>query len=213
MDPVAIVVLGAYVSLLLELVCFPIPSEASTYQILFEDDERDPHVAGAPLAGARGRTSLGKLLRYLLPTALGVALFAIPPIALLVPELPQGLWPIHGLETPAARWLGIGLVVAGRAITFLSALQLRRQKRANNLQARGLFLLSRNPGLVGMYLFYLGNAFLFPCVVLFLGFLPYVLNMHRRVLMEEGHLLGSIGEDYRRYAEQVPRYLRMPLLR
>ena len=65
----------------------------------------------------------------------------------------------------------------------------------------------RNPGLVGMYAFYLGLCFLFPCVVLFVGLAPYVWNMHARVLMEESHLGSRFGAAYESYTARVPRYL------
>jgi protein-S-isoprenylcysteine O-methyltransferase Ste14 len=43
--------------------------------------------------------------------------------------------------------------------------------------------------------------------VLFAGFVPYVLNMHTRVKMEESHLSERLGDEYRRYLERVPRYV------
>jgi len=58
-----------------------------------------------------------------------------------------------------------------------------------------------------MYLFYLGLVIMFPCWVLLLGFAPYVINMHRRVLMEESHLGSSLGDAYLAYCSAVPRYL------
>ena len=73
-------------------------------------------------------------------------------------------------------------MLCGQAVTFVSVLQLRRHKIQSELQHSGLFRWSRNPGLVGMYVFYLGLCFLFPCVVLFVGLIPYVWNMHTRVL-------------------------------
>jgi len=212
MDLVTLTLLFAYGSLVLELTVFAIPSEASTFQIFFESGRESP-IAGSALSRARERTRTGKFLAYLLPTGLGVAMFAIPPVALLYPELLKWLWPIPALQNATALGIGVGLVVLGRLLTFSSVLQLRGQRRAGNLQAAGLFLLSRNPGLVGMYLFYLGNAFLFPCAVLFVGFVPYVVNMHRRVLMEEGHLSERLGDGYRRYLERVPRYLPVVHLR
>jgi protein-S-isoprenylcysteine O-methyltransferase Ste14 len=64
-----------------------------------------------------------------------------------------------------------------------------------------------------MFLFYLGCALLFPCWVLLCGFIPYVINMHGRVLMEESHLQRSLGSDYDTYHLKVPRYLPLGPLR
>ena len=55
-----------------------------------------------------------------------------------------------------------------------------------------------------MYAFYLGLCFLFPCVVLFVGLVPYVWNMHTRVLMEESHLGSRFGVPYASYVLAVP---------
>lgn len=215
MDPVAVLVLVAYASLVVELVAFPIPSEASTYQLLLGTE---PDVApGDALARARGRAVATKLLVYLAPTALGVALFLLPLLLVVEPSAIRWLLPLPPLDAPHARWaphvrwLGAALVVAGRALTFTSVLQLRRARRESGFSVRGLFRFSRNPGLVGMYAFYLGLAFLFPCAALFAGLIPYVWNMHRRVLMEESQLVRALGDDYRAYLARVPRYLPAPV--
>jgi protein-S-isoprenylcysteine O-methyltransferase Ste14 len=205
MDAVAILLLVAYASLLLELVVFPIPSEASTYQLLFEAREPDP--GADALSRARRRSPLTKLLLYFLPTFLGVLAFLIPLAALAFPALVDSLVPIDALRNPAVRWSGAGLVLAGRLFTFVSVLQLRRMRRAGTGRASGLFLVSRNPGLLGMYAFYLGLCLIFPCAVLFACFVPYVLNMHNRILMEEGQLARNMGAEWRDYAARVPRYL------
>jgi len=207
MPPTTWIILAAYGSLLVELTVFPIPSEASTFQLLFRAEPEASEREASSLVRARERSILAKLFLYTLPTAVGIALFSIPLAAAFHPELIDRLLPIAALHASAFAWAGAALVVAGRVLTFASVLQLRRHKRAGALSARGLFTLSRNPGLVGMYLFYLGNALVFPCVILFIGFVPYVLNMHRRVLMEESHLARKLGADYRVYLESVPRYL------
>lgn len=204
MSPVSILILAAYASLLLELVVFPIPSEASTYQLFTGGDEGESDA----LQRARRRSSIGKLLLYFLPTALGVGLFLVPLVAAFVPAIIDRLLPLEMLERGAFVAGGAALVVLGRLVTFTSVLQLRRRHgRPETFAARGWFRISRNPGLVGMYLFYLGNCLLFPCVVLFLGFVPYVWNMHRRVVMEESHLARVLGEEYAAYRARVPRYV------
>ena len=134
-------------------------------------------------------------------------MFLIPLAAVMVPEILDHLLPVEVLRNPIAQILGGSLVIFGRTLTFYSVLQLRKSQSSDVLSAKGLFTLSRNPGLVGMYIFYIGNALLFPCVVLFVGFFPYILNMHRRVLMEENHLTQRIGTNYRAYLARVPRYV------
>ena len=207
MTPVSWLILTAYASLVVELVVFPIPSEASTFQLLFKSESEGERSGQSQLGRARERSLIAKLCFYTLPTALGIALFLIPLAALPYPELIERLFPVNALERPSVLWSGAALVAIGRLLTFVSVLQLRGHKRTGNLSAQGLFTHSRNPGLVGMYVFYLGNALIFPCLMLFFGFVPYVLNMHRRVLMEESHLARELGSDYRVYLESVPRYI------
>lgn len=197
----------AYGTLVLEMVVFRVPSEASTFQLFFPRDADDPRAKRSALRSAQRRSVAAKLLFYLFPTALGVGLFAIPLVAAFRPELIDLLLPVESLEGPGVRGAGVVLVVLGRFLTLGSMFQLRRRQREGQLSAAGLFRWSRNPGLVGMYAFYLGAALVFPCVVLFVGFLPYVLNMHQRVLMEEHHLAAVLGPEYRVYLESVPRYL------
>ena len=204
LDARSVLVLVVYGSLLVQLLLFPVPSEASVYQLLLgADDEKDD----TRVAHARGLSPVKKLVTYFLPTAVGIALFLIPLAAALWRPVVDYLIPLHSLDTVWALGLGALLVLGGQSVTVVSVLQLRRYKIRSELQSSGLFRWSRNPGLVGMYTFYLGLCFLFPCVVLFVGLIPYVWNMHTRVLMEESHLSSRLGAPYVDYMTRVPRYV------
>jgi protein-S-isoprenylcysteine O-methyltransferase Ste14 len=204
------VVVAAYVSLLVEITVFAIPSEASCWQLLAATPG-DPVAEAAPdhsaLRRAQGRSFAAKLARYLLPTALGVALFAIPLLVIAWPPLLDRLLPLAWLQRAEVAAAGLVLVVAGRAVTFASVLQLRRCRAQGQLRAAGLFAFSRNPGLVGMFAFYLGLCCLCPSAWLWLGVPLYFGNMHRRVLMEEADLLRKHGASWLQYSAQVHRYL------
>ena len=196
--------LAAYLSLVLEMTVFAIPSEASTLQILAKSEA----AAGGSLARARAHHLLSKVLRYFLPTAVGVLLFVLPLFVAIFPGLRDYvLCPVDtgylGLV------VGLAMVVLGRLVTFTAVLQLRRRLHPGThaLQRHGIFRFSRNPILLGMYLFYLGNAVWLPSPLLWVGFLLYAGNMHRRVLMEEGYLSNRFGDDYRAYLAEVPRYV------
>jgi protein-S-isoprenylcysteine O-methyltransferase Ste14 len=147
------------------------------------------------------------VLVYILPTMLGVGLFVVPLVEVFVPALFTALRPVENLQGPALAWTGAGMIVVGRVLTMTAMGQLRRSNAATPFARTGLFRWSRNPGLVGMYVLYLGNSLVFPTVVSLLGFVPYVLNMHSRVLLEESHLLHRLGPTYREYLDRVPRYL------
>ena len=212
MELSSLVVLAAYALLVVELTLFPIPSEASTYQLFAREAPTDAGSEDA-LANARTRRPLSKFVHYLLPTAFGVSLFLIPLALIPWPQLRASLFPVQFLEARPFPAIGLGLIIIGRIVTFSSVLQLRRERARERVAEHGWFRRSRNPGLVGMYLFYLGCAVVFPCLVLLLGVFPYVGNMHRRVLMEESHLRQVLGDEYRAYLERIPRYLPLPLLR
>jgi protein-S-isoprenylcysteine O-methyltransferase Ste14 len=197
-----LVVLAAYASLVVELVVFPIPSEASTWQLLAAEAPADAPPADA-LQQARARSRSRKLLTLFLPTATGVVLWLLPLACILVPGVAAAIWctQLSWLHAP-----GLALVVLGRLVTFTSVLQLRAQRR-RGAGPGWLFRHSRNPGLVGMYACYLGLCCLSGSPLLWLGLPLYVANMHGRVRMEEAHLSARLGATWNDYAARVPRYL------
>ena len=199
MNAVDAVVLAAYASLLVELVAFPIPSEASTWQLV----ATPANDAADALQRARSRSLPQKLLRYFVPTATCVLLWLVPPAVIFVPSIGDALW----CTRPAVLVIpGVVLVVLGRAITFTSVMQLRAQRRSGG-DPRWLFRRSRNPGLVGMFTCYAGLCCLFGSPLLWLGLPLYVANMHARVRMEEANLGARLGSEWAAYAGRVPRYL------
>jgi protein-S-isoprenylcysteine O-methyltransferase Ste14 len=207
MNALDVLVLLAYVSLVVELVVFPIPSEASTLQLLAARRTNCRDALGI----ARRRPLWQKALRYFVPTAIGVVLFVLPLVAVLVPSVRQSLG-FFAAAPRAIAAIGAALVVAGRLTTFTSVLQLRRARRTQQ-QPGGWFVVSRNPGLLGMYAFYVGLCCVYPNPWLWLGAQLYVANMHQRVRMEEAHQAARQGASWRRYAARVPRYLPLPGLR
>ena len=72
-DARSVLVLIGFGSLLVQLLVFPVPSEASVYQLLFETDDKIDNDTNLGRAGVRSPAS--KLLTYFLPTAIGVVLF------------------------------------------------------------------------------------------------------------------------------------------
>jgi protein-S-isoprenylcysteine O-methyltransferase Ste14 len=196
-----LILYAAYASLVIEMTCFPIPSEASVWQLLAEQRHES---TGDALARARSHSRLRKVLTFFLPTAFGVLLFVLP---LLVRLGFPGTEFANVAIPPALTAIGIGLILLGRSITFTSVLQLRAQKRRGGGPPGGLFAWSRNPGLVGMYTMYLGLCCLHPHWLMWIGFPIYVANMTSRVLLEEANLLARHGDSWQRYAAVVPRYL------
>jgi SAM-dependent methyltransferase/protein-S-isoprenylcysteine O-methyltransferase Ste14 len=194
------IVLLAYASMLVEMTVFPVPSEASTWQLL-----ACGRVAGeGALARATRAPLWRKVLWFFLPTAIGVLLFLVPLCCIVWPAA-RAAWvtPV----SPALVGLGLLLVVVGRVTTFVATLQLRAQRRAGGGPPQGLFRWSRNPGLCGMYVLYTGLCLASGVPWLWLGLPLYVGNMHQRVLIEESNLQALHGTVWHEYAARVPRYV------
>ncbi|MBL9076434.1 MAG: isoprenylcysteine carboxylmethyltransferase family protein [Planctomycetes bacterium] len=202
MTAVDVVVLVAYATLVLELCGFPIPSEASTWQLLGSHGT-GPAAPADALQQARARSLPRKLLCFLLPTALGVVAWLAPLACMVVPALADAL---GCTRIAALQWPGAGLVALGRTITFTSVLQLRAQRRHGGAP-RFWFRRSRNPGLLGMYVCYLGLCVVYGSPLLWAVLPLYVANMHGRVRIEEAHLAARHGAAWTDYAARVPRYL------
>lgn len=201
MNTIDSVVLAAYASLLVELLVFPIPSEASTWQLLANRDEGGNE---GSLTHARCTSLHNKILLFFLPTALGVLQFLVPLLCIVWVDARTALCTLADATTEA---IGLPLIVVGRVVTFVSVLQLRAQRVSGGGPPRGLFTWSRNPGLCGMFIFYVGLCLAYGVPLMWIGLPLYVSNMHRRVLMEEAHLLAAHGQAWTAYATQVPRYL------
>lgn len=213
-DWLDIAALFAYATLLLEIVVFPIPSEASTWQLLAPrpaspgaSSGGSGSSAGLALGMARRTTLVGKLLGFALPTALGVIAFLLPLLWIVVPSCRA---PLCWRPTAAAAVVGIAAILVGRVLTFTSVLQLRAQRRRGGGPPGGLFRWSRNPGLVGMYVCYAGLTIGYSAPLLAVVMPLYLWNMHRRVLLEESQLVADHGDRWHRYAARVPRYLPVP---
>ncbi|MCA8974030.1 MAG: methyltransferase domain-containing protein [Planctomycetes bacterium] len=198
----ALVVL-AYVSYLAEITLFPVPSEASTWQLFSPSANARQPDEGGRLAVAQRRPVWHKVLFFLLPTAVCVALFLVPLLCLLLPEAGAAL---SCQRSSTFAIPGAALIVIGRAVTFGSMLILRRAQRAGRRPGVP-FTLSRNPGLVGMFTFYIGLCLVFGSWLLWIGLPFYVLNMHFRVRLEEAHLQARYGAAFIDYVAAVPRYL------
>src|SRR6188474_3904863 len=105
-----VIVLLAYASMLVEMTVFPVPSEASTWQLLACE-----RVAGEGALARATRASLWrKVLWFFVPTAIGVLLFLVPLCCILWPAA-RAAWATP--VPPALVGLGLCFVVAGRVTT------------------------------------------------------------------------------------------------
>jgi protein-S-isoprenylcysteine O-methyltransferase Ste14 len=133
------------------------------------------------------------------------------PIALALLLVPAGM-PPPALST-SLFGLGVLVVALGEvvrlwAVHHIGTISRTRSDRLGPLIDSGPFRRVRNPLYLGNILLWLGFAvsarllWLAPIIVLLLAF-----EYHAIVRWEETLLTARIGESYRRYMEQVPRWI------
>ena len=106
--------------------------------------------------------------------------------------------------------LGVLLVVFGRFLSHYYLRLMRTSKESkpqNTLKTKGLFKYSRNPGLLALYISFLGFFFIMPSVVFLLCFITYVTHMHFKIKLEEEFLKLTFKDTYPLYMKKVRRYL------
>lgn len=206
-DHVVVIVLIAYASLVVELTLLRVSSVASAASIW---------TAETPLVARfsekyRKIFARGKPAKLLLAAPLIVvyAVYAYPLLVIALGPDPLGDY----LFMPAfiANSAGITLIAVGRGVAIAAALTLRRQHQSTEgpvaLETSGLFRWSRNPGLVGMYLFVGGIWLTMPSASLAAGIVVYAVYMDVKVRMEEDFLANSFGRRYVDYRIKTGRYL------
>ncbi len=208
---VTIVIVIAYLSLVVELIFFPVPSVASTYQLAYQPlaSTKGSEMKGE-LVSVRSWSALKKIFLLIVPALLNVAVFLLPIGFLIFPLFLQKMFPIFESST----WVlgfGAALILLGRLLTFSSALRIRTENSQEgddfHLHDDSIFRLSRNPILLGMYIMVLGLFLIFPSIIFGLGILFYMVYMHFKVLLEEDFLGHHFGKPYVDYKTKTRRYL------
>lgn len=109
--------------------------------------------------------------------------------------------------------LAIVLMIAGFLIVLFSMPFLGRRsfgRETGSLRTHGLYHYSRNPQLVGGFLFMLGYAMLWPSWQAGVWVSLWLVVGYLMVQAEEEHLRDIFGDDYRAYCARTPRYLGLP---
>lgn len=116
--------------------------------------------------------------------------------------------------SPVLRVVGLASITLGVAVAVMAMVALGGRttfgQKAEALEQRGLYRVSRNPQLVGGGLMVVGCAVLWPSGYALGWVLLYGVIGHMMVLTEEEHLREVYGEEYVRYCARVPRYLGIP---
>ena len=196
-----------YASLALELTIWHVPSVASSRGILASEEE----IVGTYSAKFQrlfGFPLWQKILYFILPLGLVYVAYFYP--FQIIFDFQFGL---KRLFNPSAFviYFGCILIVFGRFISLSSVLTIRKENQQKDnsfkLHTDGFFSRLRNPGLMGLYISFIGfwlvlpNLFFAICLCIYFGY------MHFKVLMEEDFLRNKFGVDYERYFATTNRYL------
>lgn len=144
---------------------------------------------------------------------------------LFVLGIPALMWWVSGRPFPWAPtfpWaiLCIILMISGIALSISSIVYMKKvgegnpfdaynhevAPRTKHLMTDGPYRFSRNPMLIGIYIFYIGVLLWLLRWWPLLVFIVVVIFLSLQVKSEEKRLEADFGDDYRTYKQKVPRY-------
>jgi len=156
----------------------------------------------------------GQHLREALFVVLTVALLAEAALAAVAPRRLPGLVPLAPATAAVLRATGTVMVLGATALMLAAQLDLGASWRVGidegarpGLVTGGLYRYSRNPIYVAMLAALLGFALLLPSWISLGLLIGAGLGIRRHVRDEEAYLARTYGEEYRRYAARVGRFV------
>jgi protein-S-isoprenylcysteine O-methyltransferase Ste14 len=162
--------------------------------VVFKDQDWRGHLRDASFLLLSGMLILQSLLRALAPAALEDRLL-----------LATG---------PATVFLGALLVFGGTGLMLTAQLAMGASWRVGideaarpGLVTSGLYRICRNPIYLALFLVLAGMLLLLPTLVTVMASLGIWFGIRTQTLHEEQYLLRTYGDEYRRYASRVGRFL------
>ena len=156
----------------------------------------------------------GQHLREALFVVLAVALLAEAALAAVAPRRLPGLVPLAPATAGVLRATGTVMVLGATALMLAAQLDLGASWRVGidqgarpGLVTGGFYRYSRNPIYVAMLAALLGFALLLPSWISLGLLIGAGLGIRRHVRDEEAYLARTYGEEYRRYAARVGRFV------
>jgi len=192
-----------YLSLFVELFFYNIPSVVTTKKILNSNFVEKEYFS----------KSIRKYLDW--PMSKKILVFVLPMLFIYVLHLLPAFLLVEmfysdafSIKVSNVGYLGIALVITGRIIShlYLNAIQKIKNERQEGFVNNGIFKFSRNPGLLGLYISFLGFIVIKSLLLFIICFVVYVFYMHFKVKMEEDYLNNKHGEDYDGYLKKTRRY-------
>ena len=136
-------------------------------------------------------------------------------VAFLVGLAVEFALPTSPLQRVVELWLGAVIILVSIPIVISAVRALARgrtafdaRKPTTSIVTDGAFRYSRNPTYLSLTLLYVGLAFVVGSLWVLLLVVPAVAVTHWGVVMrEERYLESKFGEEYRRYAQTVRRWI------
>ena len=136
-------------------------------------------------------------------------------VAFLVGLAVEFALPTAPLPRVVELWLGAVIILISIPIAISAARALVRgrtafdaKKTTTSIVTDGAFRYSRNPTYMSLTLLYVGLAFVIGSLWVLLMVVPAVAITHWGVVLrEERYLESKFGEEYRRYAQRVRRWI------
>jgi len=201
-----------YLSLGVELIFFPVPSVASSYNLWSEKEDYSKEMADAKINASDW--SLVKKIFFLAMPILIIVLTFILPLLYASGTIEVGNtydWIGSANILTSILVLSIIFMFLGRLLSFYSVMKIRfnnKQERDSfDLKSTSIYSKSRNPIQLGMYLFAFGLILLYPKPLFIIGIIFYILYMDYKIKIEEKFLLEKFGESYNKYSSVTKRYI------
>ncbi len=210
MDLLTFFILATYISQIVQVCFYSVPSAGSTVEMLVKVKNDPANSHHHPAASAI--QSRLKVVLLIAATFLVTATSLIPLITVCYPPFFRILIPLMAQPTDLMKWIAIECLVTGNIITYVAVATLKRNVsfhafgETTRLYTAGLYRFLRNPITLGLALIYIGFVLALPSVGVLVGFILFFLNSSYRIKMEEVYLESAFGDDYRQYKRQVGKY-------
>jgi len=193
-----------YMTLVLELTIWHVPSVASTVRIFGEKSDITDQYS-KEYRWVFESTTIKKFVFFVLPLVF-IYLLHFYPVMIILDYIND-----VSKSTTAQYMIGSILVLLGRVLSLNYLFKIKKENKQEgddfNLHTDGVFKYSRNPGLVSLYISFIGFGMIINSGLLIVCLCVYFAHMHFKVLMEEDFLKNKFGKTYADYLTKSKRYL------
>jgi protein-S-isoprenylcysteine O-methyltransferase Ste14 len=181
---ISYIIILLYISFTFEFLLWPVPSEASTGQLLH----------------AWRTNQLKQNVLFLIIFIFNLFFTLTPAILSLYSLIYKNLFQIYFFT-----YLGVILAWIGRVISTFGAYTLYKNKQ-QHLISNSIFKWSRNPISLGLFITFFGLVLLFPHYLLIIGLVVFVMSIDYKIGFEEKFLYEKFGTPYQNYRRSTPKY-------